>query len=280
MYRQQFKANRGILLTQDRISIFAQIKSITKSGNFLSTDQQIDFFVAVQTYLDSILNKTTNYDRGKIQIEDYQKPTPAEETFYKYVSKSTLNKYIKKGFFKLGNLNHYQKVKNNKIKDENEGYIHLIMESPEKQLLQSFCTGYNYLIFCGSYIPPSDPRSEYLKERFGPCVLKIRNTKSFRREIQKHLNINASLAHKVEYSEMKILKYKTDQVFSDTSAEIIDKETFSLINNIISPNIIFRKTLDYSPEYELRYAFKTPKDRKHPVVLHNQGLLDYIEIIE
>jgi len=68
MYRQQFKANRSILLNQDKVSIFAQLKSLTKAGNFLTKDQQIDFFIAVQRYLDSILNKTTNYDRGKIQI--------------------------------------------------------------------------------------------------------------------------------------------------------------------------------------------------------------------
>ena len=78
---------------------------------------------------------------------------------------------------------------------------------------------------------------------------------------------------------MKIIKYLTDRDFTDTSKEIVDDATFSLINKIISPNTIFRKTNDYVPEFEIRFAFETNKDQLQPVYLNNKGLLDYIEII-
>lgn len=280
MDREQFKKYEGFLITRNKISILSQVKSLTKKGTFLNESQQISFFEAVQTYLDSVQNRKSIYDKSKIQIAEFMEPHETDDIFYKYVTKHTLENYIKKGIFKLGTLNHYQKAKNNKIKDEKEGYTHLVIESEEKQLLQSFCSGFNYLIFCGSYIPPSDARSKYLIENFGPCVLRIKNISSFKREIQKHLNVRHSIFNKIEYNEMKILRCFADHGFTDTTSKIIDDRTFSLITKIISPNTIFRKTFDYSKEFELRFAFETNQDQKHPVILNNNGLLNYIEIIQ
>lgn len=280
MDKEQFKKYEGFLITRNKISILSQVKSLTKKDTFLTEKQQISFFEAVQKYLDSVQNRTSTYDKDKIEISEYEEQQDAEDVFYKYVTKQSLENYIKKGIFKLGTLNHYQKAKNNKIKDEKEGYTHLIIESEEKQLLQSFCSGFNYLIFCGSYIPPSDTRSKHLIDNFGPCVLKIKNISSFKREIEKHLNIRHSIYNRIEYNEMKILRYFADKGFTDTTSQIIDHKTFSLITKIISPNTVFRKTFDYSPEFELRFAFETSKDQKHPVILNNKGLLKHIEIIK
>ena len=117
-------------------------------------------------------------------------------------------------------------------------------------------------------------------DNFGPCVLRIRNIASFKREIQKQLSINYSICKEVEYNEMKIVRYFSDIEFTDTTNQIIDERTFSLITKIISPNTIFRKPFDYSPEFELRFAFETNKDQKHPVILNNKGLLNYIDIVK
>jgi hypothetical protein len=263
MDKQQFKSLEGFLITKNNKSILAQAKSLTKPGSFLSEEQQKSYFLAVQQYLDSINGNVSNYDKNNIEITNYSEPAVSNNIFYKYVSKKTLNKYIKNGIFKFGNLVHYQKAQNNKIKDEKEGHTHLIIESEDKQLLQSFYTGYNYLIFCGSYMPPNDPRSKYLKDNFGTCVIKIANTKSFRREIQKHLNIKSSLYRRIDYNEMKILKYNANGSFTDTYPQIINNKTFDLMMKIISPSILFRKPIYYSEEYELRFAFETQRDQKN-----------------
>ncbi len=279
MIQQQFKPDEGFLITKKGISILAQVKLLTKTGSFLTNDQQIHFCRDTQIYLDAIQGKQTTYDKDKMKIVDYTEPENSEDVFYKYVSTYDLENYIKKDEFKFGTLNHYQKAENNKIKDEKEGYTHLILESAEKQLLQSFCTGYNYLIFCGSYIPPTNAQSKYLRDNFGECVIKIHNVSLFKKEVQKLLQSNCSYYSRIEYNEMKILKYLTDRDFTDTSQEIIDDATFSLINSIISPNTIFRKTNEYVPEFELRFAFETNKDQLEPVYLNNKGLLDFIEIV-
>ena len=280
MNKTQFKKFEGFLITRNGVSILAQLKALFKKENFSTTEEQITLFKAFHIYHNSIHNRKVEIDEDNLKVIDHSEPTESNEVFYKYVSKYVLENYIKKGIFKLGTVSHYQKAKNNKIKDESEGYTYLTLQSKTRQLSQAYCSGFNFLIFCGSYIPPTDKRSKYLKEKFGSCVLKITNTSSFRRELRKHVQAKRIYYKRVEYDELKILRYKGDFEFSETEQELIDDKTFNLINKIITPNSIFRKPIDYLSEYELRFAFETIRDKKNHVIIHNKGLLDYIEIIE
>lgn len=188
--------------------------------------------------------------------------------------------FYKKGIFRLGTIGDYQSTKKENIKDENEGYTHLILESETNQLLQSFCGGFNYLLFCGSYVPPEDPRAEYLKENFGPCVMKIENLNSFRKAISKHLNIRYSHYDEVDYSNLQIFKKMIDYDLYEEKSEIFTDRTFKEISRITASVSIFNKWKSFAPEHEMRFAFELPCDQKHPKTLHNKGLLDYIEVIE
>lgn len=278
--REEFKAYRGFVVTRNNISILVSGKSLTKEGVFLSDNECVNYFDIMQNYLDSVQNRKSIYDKDKLLISEYTEPIDSKEIFYKYISKNTLENYIKKGNFKLGTLNYYQRSENNKIKEEKEGCTHLIIEYKDKQLQLSLCYGFNFLIFCGSSIPPSDVRSKYLRENFGPCVLKIHNTNSFKEEIQKCLNAKASFYNKIEYNEMKVLRYFSEEAYGDISSEIIEPKIFSLATKIVGPSTILRKSFDYLNEYELRFAFEMNKDQDYPVMIQNKGLLDYIEIIE
>jgi len=98
--------------------------------------------------------------------------------------------------------------------------------------------------------------------------------------IKRHIRPLNTIYQRVLYSDIKAVSYTSDIDFNLGEGKFIDKETFNIIKEIINPFSIFRKTTGYSPECELRIAFETPKNQKHPVILDNKGLLDHIEIIK
>ena len=278
--REEFIANLGSIVTRKDISILVSGKSLTKEGVFLSDKDCINYFDILQTYYDSVGNRKTRYDKDKLQISDFKEPVNSDEVFYKYVSKNTLENYIKKGIFKLGTLNYYQRTENRLLKEEREKCTHLTIVYRNKQISLTLCYGFNFFIFCGSSIPPSDHRSKYLRDTFGPCVLKIYNTNSFQEELQKCLNAKSSFYNKVEYNEMKILRYFSDEELLGISSDLLEPKVFSLVTKIMGPNALFRKPLDFLGECELRFAFETEKDQNYATIVQNEKLLDYIEIIE
>ena len=276
--RSKFIKYKGYILTENKKSMLFSAGSQTKEGVFLSNAQLKSMIIALQKLLDHYNNKKREYD--DVEIEDYSSLQNSNEVFYRYISKYDLETFVKKGKFRLGTISHYQKIEDKNRIDEGEGFTHLVLESAKKQQTHSFYAGFHYLVFCGSYIPPSDTRAEYLLKKFGPCVLKIKNIYSFQRMIERHIQSKSTIYKKVKYSDLKALKYLCEQNFEMSDKGITDLETFNLIQNIISPNNIFKKTTDYSNEYELRFAFETIKDQKHPVRVDNKGLLDHIEIVK
>jgi hypothetical protein len=180
---------RGFRIYKNGISVLAQQKSISKTDVFFSNEEKIIAAKAVQNYLNAINNLLSKeYENAKIiRIEDFQSE-PNQKVFYKYVSRETLEKYILKGRFRLGTLENYQKTTNTRIQDELEGFVHIVINYKNRQLQQALISGFNYLIFCGSYISPDRPESKYLKENFGDCVIKIKNPRSFMQAMANHLN--------------------------------------------------------------------------------------------
>ncbi|MEQ9403194.1 MAG: hypothetical protein RIM99_06405 [Cyclobacteriaceae bacterium] len=269
----------GSKIRKDNVSLIAQIKSVSKQNVFLSDDLIKDTFKASQKYLNTIYGEPEAATLS-VEIIEYTKQFDSANTFYKYITRESMEKYYKKGYFRLGTLLDYQNAKVENIKDRREGHTHLVLESKERQLLQSFYGGFNYLVFCGSYIPPDDPRSDYLKKKFGSCVMKVSNIQTFKKAIQKHLNICRSHYRQVDYHKIKAFKKTIDFDLDEDMNEIFPDKTFKEINNITSEVSIFYKRDSYSPEHEMRFAFEMPCDQKHPKDLHNKGLLDYVEFIE
>jgi len=169
---------KGRLETIDKNSIVVQIYSQTKTDSLLTETQKKIYVIALEKYLDFTLGLEEEYTEDNVSIEEYAQPTNTNEYFYRYISKKTL-KEVEKGKFKLGNLYEYQKTNDKHRGDIKEGHIHLLLENPSRQYAPTFYGGYNFLITCGSYIPPDDTRADYLLNKFGPCVIRIRNINSF-----------------------------------------------------------------------------------------------------
>jgi len=269
---------KGKPISMNGNTILFRIDGHIKKDANLTLKQQKSFIRATQQFLDHDDGREGIYD--DFEIEKYSQPKNTNEDFYRYITKYELETFVKNGKFRLGTINHYQRIKDKKRVDVGEGFTHLNLESPNKQHIKAYISGLNNLILCGSYIPPTDKRAEYLLKNFGPCVLKVTNINSFIRIIERHIRSTSTLYQRVRYSNIKAVKYFCENDFGIENDEVIDFETFSLIQNIISPFTIFSKTSDFSNEYELRFAFATKKDQRIPINLDIKGLLDHIEIIK
>ena len=215
-----------------------------------------------------------------LDFNKYPEFQPEHDTCYKYLSKESLQ-YLKDDRFQLGTLDLYQRSVGND-NDRMEGFTHFYSNELGGQRIQVFYSGFNYLIFCGSYISPDRPEAPNLKANFGPCVIRIKDTKKFIDIVSGHLKAKSVLYKKVSYQPLKIIRTQFDEKIDDVAKGIYPPEIFELIHSIAKVPSIFMKNSQcyrndvpylYSNEYEVRIAFEMEKDQSGYVHLNNLGLV-------
>lgn len=295
---QTFLANTGIKVSDGKKSILAQMKSQFKTT--LSETQMIGFAKNLETFLSamsrsegsSVFNELPipHLPTKILDLQSVELTTDYTGDIYKYVTKDTLEKYIKKDSFRLGALLDYQNTFEENIKDAKEGYTQVFIDIHEKQSCQAFFSGFNYLIFCGTDVSPDDARSDKLKDNFGPCVIRIRDVRQFTKVIAEFLLSELAVCRRVEYQPVKIIRTRNDDFINESLQHIMSLKMFDFIHEIVTlpsifmkPHYCFRSNgmrYDYKDEHEVRIAFKMDKDRDQPVYLNGLGLIDLIEIVE
>jgi hypothetical protein len=279
--RNEFYKNEGFRIYKGGISILAQTHAITKENTFFTEQQILNQAKATQTLLDSIASRPPrNINNPQVLQLDKIFSAPTPDPFYKYISKDSLNNYILKGKFRLGSLEYYQKTTNKNIQDTYEGFTHLAISYQNRQRLQAFYSGFNYLIFCGTYVAPTDKRAAHLLKNFGDCVIQIKDIDGFQSTITKHLSSKKHFRHNVKYEPIKIIQTYTAERLDDIDEPIITDSTFNLIYDTVTLPSIFMKPINYDIEHELRLAFEMPKDQKASLDIELPELLDFIEVIQ
>lgn len=192
---------------------------------------------------------------------------------YKYLQPEVFNNYIEKGKWQLGCIQQYRTIENQKQRDEFEGYsfLNLIINN---HLVSTVCnSGFNYLIFCGTY----KDNSTLHKEQFGEKKISIPNVKSFAEAIKKTINAKKYYVQKVNYDSVK-LHINRDYIYNNQiSLDNILVEPFfdCLRDNLLYPSL-FVKPETFRQENEVRIIFEMHKDYKKPLKFDNIGLNDFI----
>jgi len=279
--RSEFYKNQGFRIFQGEISILAQVHAISKENTFFTEAQLIQYAKSAQEFLDSVASRPIlDMDTPKVLQLNQIFHSSTNDSFYKYISRESLDNFILKGKFRLGSLEYYQKTSNKNIQDVYEGFTHLAINYQNRQRIQAFYSGFNYLIFCGSYIPPSDNRANHLLKNFGDCVIRIKDINGFQNAIAGHLSSKKHFRHNVIYEPIKIIQTYTAERLDNIDGPLMTDSTFNLIYNTVSLPSIFIKPTNYCVEYELRLAFEMSWDQKTPLDIDCPGLLDFIEVVQ
>jgi hypothetical protein len=278
----------------------AQLKTL---GNPLSESQMILSAKAFDDYLNGMCQiESSNspvtipsdddktYLKTKIQkTETFLDVANTDEPFYKYLTRETLDKYVKQDNFQLGTINYYHGADPN-AKDTLEGFTHFYIDQSDKQRGQAFYSGFNYLVFCGTYISPDTVESETLKKNFGDCVIKIKDINQFVRIVSNFLKSSQYYLRRVNYQPLKIVHTRFDEYIDEVNVGVVSPKMFDFIHKTATiPSIFMKKNYCiresgekyfYEDEHELRLAFKMTVDQTNPIQLKNLGLIDLVEIIK
>jgi len=299
LHFEYFKKGEGFQVSNGRVSILAQAGALMEP---LSETQMIQYAKSIDTYLfemksldtgktsrKEVGNDTTNLKTIIQKPESFIGEEHTNLPFFKYLKKDHLNKYIKQDNFQLGTINYYHESDPNS-QDVSEGFIHFFIDQFDKQRAETFYSGFNYLMFCGTYIAPDKPESEILKKNFGDCVIKIKDPNQFMKTVSNVLKSDEFYLKRVKYQPVKIFHTRFDEYIDNLDKGILSQKMFEFIQQTASiPSLFMKKNYCiredgtryyYENEYELRMVFKTPIDQSKPIQLKNTGLIDLIEIIQ
>ncbi|MGK0448902.1 MAG: hypothetical protein ACJA2M_002703 [Polaribacter sp.] len=250
-----------------------QLKSFSKST--------IDYLAAMDGFQDRVSAKNTVDNAAIFDLDNFEDANP--EFIYKYISESSL-KYFQKGSFQVGSTGYFQKMENEKARDELEGLSFISTRTNERIINSTIEMGFNHYIFCATN-QENNLISKYHKENFGPVLLKIR-AKPFIEKIAKRLGATSYKIQNVIYSNAKLLKTNLDvnttpENFSNLSSKESLEYGRHLIESVTTPSL-FIKSGWFNPENELRIVFTMPYNvsQVSPKRFEHLGLLKYIEIIK
>lgn len=205
-----------------------------------------------------------------------------EKYLYKYVSEKS-SEYYKKGRFQVGTVKYFQKMENDKARDELEGLAFIDTQLGNRIAYTAITTGLNYYIFCGTD-QVTDSCSDYHIENFGSVLMKIELV-PFVQKITKRLGALSYKIMKVKYGNAKLIRTELPfqmqpESFSNLGSADMQLYLRHLIADCTMPSL-FTKPGWFTDETETRIVFEMPYD-VNPVLpkqFEHIGLLKHIEFL-
>jgi hypothetical protein len=147
-----------------------------------------------------------------------------------------LTNHLLKGQFQLGTNEYYRTAENERIRDIQEGFTTLLIETKDRQVYSSVIGGKNYYVYC---MTEQETSETSMQSSFGQSLVKITSLRSFARAIAKSLGAKNFHMYKINYSDRKFFSFTVPQyevgefeptIFDDLFNEI--EQNLYLINSI------------------------------------------------
>lgn len=238
------------------------------------TDKEMKEYIKLVLTAQNMLNRLPLHKIDDFRTIDVIDIVNDYTPFYKYTSMNSYENFFKRGQWQLGCIQQYKTIENKKQRDEFEGQCFMNMMINNHKTNSLVCTGFNYLIFCGT----RKASSELHKDSFGEKELYFPNVRSFADSVKKTIGAKRYYIQNVEYNTSKWFNVK-DHILDDqvNLEDIINTRYVELINQYSVYPSLFVKPEAFCPENEVRIVFEMDKDYNKPLRFENRSLLDYVK---
>ncbi|MFN6342924.1 MAG: hypothetical protein ACK4Y6_11050 [Bacteroidota bacterium] len=274
--RLRFKHNtKGVLAYLDNKRFIFSGLTVLKEGVSLN-EQEFESYLSIwNTFNSEVRGKpfhpTHNYKIIEYNIDEVK---PYTGKAFKYIQYENYEKFITKGKWLLGNIEHYATIENESLRDEYEGFTHMNLFINNHQTSFLVQTNFNYLIFCCSHAE----NSNQLKQQFGECIFEITDINAFAKRIVKTISAKRYYIRKVVYSSPKVYSYPENIINPDIKigSDILNESFIDLARQHSLYPTLFIKPESFKHESEIRIVFEMQKDYFKPFTFENLKLLNYI----
>lgn len=267
-------------LTLASLSLSKEDVSFTEEQQKHFAKTTVDHLAAIFGFQDRIAAKNVIDKSPAFFIDDFDECKP--KFLYKYISEKS-SEYYKKGSFQVGTTKYFQKMENEKAKDELEGLAFIDTKIGNRIANAAVTMGSNYYIFCGTD-QADDKLNDYHTENFGPVLMKIELV-PFVEKIARRLGALSFTIIKVKYANAKLIGTELPiqlgpELFSNFSSDEMQLYLHHLIDHCTIP-CLFTKPGWFAGEAEIRIAFKMPYDVSpvSPKQFEHKRLLKHIEFL-
>lgn len=239
----------------------------------LTRDKQREFLRSILN-AQSIIERLPAHDLTNFDVLPNQIINNDYTPFYKYTSEHIYTSKLQKGIWQLGCIEQYRTIENTKQRDEFEGQCFINMNINGHGVTSLACTGFNYLIFCGTRKKSSDLH----RDSFGTKELYFPNVRSFADSVKKSIGAKRYYVQNVIYNSSKWINI--DEPIMDEWVnvnDILGSRYIELINKHSLYPSLFVKPESFAPEEEVRIVFEMDKDYYKPLRFENNSLLDYVK---
>ena len=249
-----------------------QMRSFAKIG--------VDYLADITGFADRVAAKNVIDTAPAFELNDYSEV--GQEYIYKYVSESA-SQYYTKGIFQVGSIGYFQKMENEKARDELEGLAFIATRMGNRIANLAVTMGLNYYVFCGTD-QDNDSFSEYHRQNFGSVLLKI-DLVPFAEKVAKRLAARSYKVMKVKYANAKMIKTEVPiQITPESFSTLGSNEMQAYLRHLISDSTapcLFTKPGWFRDEIETRLVFEMPYDvnQSLPKRFEHKGLLKHIQFI-
>lgn len=276
-----FTETKDLKFKHDGTGVHAFLKGKKTIFNFsmslppeqpLSDDKQREFLKEILA-AQSIIKRLPAHDLANFNVLPNKIVDNDFTPFYKYTSEYIYKNKLLKGSWQLGCIEQYRTIENIKQRDEFEGQCFVNMNVNGYGLTSLACTGFNYLIFCGTRKKASDLH----RESFGTKELYFPNVRSFADAVKKSIGAKKYYVQNVEYSSSKWIN--VDDAIEDELVNVNDmlcSRYIELVNKYSLYPSLFVKPEPFAGEEEVRIVFEMDKDYYKPLRFENRGLLSYV----
>jgi len=278
----------GYSLKVDKVApLTLRMMTLTKENSQLSDDQMrsfakagVDYVAAMKGFTNRVAALNVIDESPAFHVHDYVEITP--RYLYKYVSEFSAALY-KKGSFQVGSVGYFQKMENEKGRDELEGLAFIATRMGNRIASLVITMGSNYYVFCGTD-QENDSLNGYHLRNFGSVLLKI-ELMPFVEKVAKRLGAKSFKVMKVKYANAKMVKSEmpiqmTPESFSNFSNIEMQSYLGHLIRDCTTP-CLFTKPGWFKDEIEIRIVFEMPYNvsQSKPKQFEHNGLLKHIQFI-
>jgi hypothetical protein len=209
-----------------------QMKSFARSG--------IDYLAAISGFKDRVAAKNVIDSSNAFVLNDYVEVK--QKYLYKYISENSSG-YYRQGRFQIGSIGYFQKMENEKARDELEGLVFIATQMGSRIANLAITMGSNYYVFCGTD-QDTDSFSDYHCNNFGSVLMKI-DLEPFADKIAKRLGARSYKVMKVNYANAKMLKTQlpfeiTPESFSNLGSKDMQSFFETLSNGLYNTMFVYK----------------------------------------
>lgn len=262
------RMNKSIIVSQ-----FGQ----TKPGIRLTDDEKTRLGGSIMKYLSDIENVKKDFELTSSRLY-------TRDSFCNFKGKSILKFTpfpiarfkFNEGNIKLGSLDHYRKIENEKSRDVLEGFSFYTVSLGNSEVNLTMAGGFDYLIFCGTTVEISPYEFKWLQNQFGSSCIQIYDVQSFADEVCKTIHAKEYFISEIHYTNSKTVssdlrKYNFNPDYFD-----IIGDNFEFFLKETSHPSLFLKPEAFKSEKEIRIAFRLGENsRQSFTTFKNRKLLKF-----